>query len=199
MTETSPEWLKTDPERYLEYLRNSPDPKQQEAARLLDDVIEDDAPYDAMVVMSRPRARAVTVGAWTARPRHPARRASRESGHHRRPAPVTFTFTREQLVAERDAAAARVAERPGKVSYQRLGRAHRWLDEADAAREAFRAGAEYMKANVLDQGRSRDRGGMARVRPAPEQRRRGGGRGVRAGARQARRARVRARRACSGI
>ena len=57
MTETSPEWLKTNPERYLEYLRNSPDPKQQEAARLLDDVIEDDAPYDAMVVMSRPQGK----------------------------------------------------------------------------------------------------------------------------------------------
>lgn len=57
MTETSPEWLKTNPERYLEYLRNSSDPKQQEAARLLDDVIQDDAPYDAMVVMSRPKGK----------------------------------------------------------------------------------------------------------------------------------------------
>jgi hypothetical protein len=67
---------------------------------------------------------------------------------------LSFAFSLQQLEAERDAAAARVAERPGKVSYQRLGRAHRWLDEPDAARDAFRAGAEYMKANVLDQGRS---------------------------------------------
>ena len=37
--------------------RNSPDPKQQEAARLLQDVIRDDAPYDAMVVMSRPKGK----------------------------------------------------------------------------------------------------------------------------------------------
>lgn len=57
MVETSPDWLKTNPDRYLDYLRNSPDPKQQEAARLLDGVIEDDAPYDAMVVMSRPKGR----------------------------------------------------------------------------------------------------------------------------------------------
>jgi hypothetical protein len=57
MVETSPEWLKTNPERYHDYLRNSPDPKQQEAARLLDGVIEDDAPYDAMVVMSRPKGK----------------------------------------------------------------------------------------------------------------------------------------------
>ena len=54
MTETSPEWLKTNPQRYLDSLRNSSDPKQQEAARLLQEVIRDDAPYDAMVVMSRP-------------------------------------------------------------------------------------------------------------------------------------------------
>jgi hypothetical protein len=57
MTETEPDWLKTNPERYLDYLRNSTDPKQQEAARLLDEVIDDDAPYDAMVVMSRPQGK----------------------------------------------------------------------------------------------------------------------------------------------
>lgn len=67
---------------------------------------------------------------------------------------MTFTFTRAELEAELEDAAARVAERPGKVTYQRLGRAHRWLDDEDAAREAFREGAAYMKANVLDKGRS---------------------------------------------
>jgi tetratricopeptide (TPR) repeat protein len=72
---------------------------------------------------------------------------------------LTFTFTRAELEAEREEAAARVAERPGKVSYQRLGRAHRWLDDEDAAREAFREGAAYMKANVLEKGRSQNAAG----------------------------------------
>jgi hypothetical protein len=57
MTETSPDWLKTNPQRYLDYLKNSSDPKQREAARLLQGVIRDDAPYDAMVVMSRPKGK----------------------------------------------------------------------------------------------------------------------------------------------
>ncbi len=57
MTEGSPEWLKTNPQRYLDYLKNSPDPKQQEAARLLQGVVRDDDPYDAMVVMSRPKGK----------------------------------------------------------------------------------------------------------------------------------------------
>jgi tetratricopeptide (TPR) repeat protein len=67
---------------------------------------------------------------------------------------VSWTFTRAELEAERDYAAARVEERPGKVSCARLGRAHRWLDEEAAALEAFRTGAICMKTQVLDLGRS---------------------------------------------
>lgn len=74
---------------------------------------------------------------------------------------MAWMITSAQLEAERDAAAERVQERPGKVSYQRLGRALRWLDEEDAAREAFRDGATYMKTNVLDQGRSDNAAGWA--------------------------------------
>jgi tetratricopeptide (TPR) repeat protein len=66
---------------------------------------------------------------------------------------MTWTFTHAELEAERDAVAARASERPGKVTYQRLGRALRWLDEEDAARAAFRAGADYMRDNVLAKGR----------------------------------------------
>jgi hypothetical protein len=57
MVEGSPEWLKTNPQRYLDYLKNSGDPKQQEAARLLQRVVREDEPYDAMVVMSRPKGK----------------------------------------------------------------------------------------------------------------------------------------------
>ena len=67
---------------------------------------------------------------------------------------MTFTFTRADLEAERDTAAAQAEERPGKAKLQRLGRAHRWLDDEDGARAAFRAGAEYMQANVFAKGRS---------------------------------------------
>ena len=54
VTQTSPEWLRTNPERYLKKLRESPDPGDREAARRLEDIIDDDEPYDAMIVGSRP-------------------------------------------------------------------------------------------------------------------------------------------------
>jgi tetratricopeptide (TPR) repeat protein len=72
---------------------------------------------------------------------------------------AVFSFSRSELESERDAAAARVAERPGKVSYQRLGRALRWLDDEAAARDAFGKGAEHMQANVFAKGRSQNASG----------------------------------------
>jgi hypothetical protein len=58
LVETSPEWMTRDAEsRYLGSLRKSSDPKQQEAARLLDEVVDEEAPYDVMVVMSRPQGK----------------------------------------------------------------------------------------------------------------------------------------------
>ena len=54
VTQTSPEWLRNNPERYLKKLRESPDPGDREAARRLEDIIDDDEPYDAMIVGSRP-------------------------------------------------------------------------------------------------------------------------------------------------
>jgi hypothetical protein len=38
-------------------MKRSGDPKQLEAARLIDEVITEDAPYDAMVIMSRPKGK----------------------------------------------------------------------------------------------------------------------------------------------
>jgi hypothetical protein len=58
MVETSLPWLRTDAgRRYLNAMKSSGDTKQLEAARLIDDVIRDGAPYDAMVVMSRPKGK----------------------------------------------------------------------------------------------------------------------------------------------
>lgn len=67
---------------------------------------------------------------------------------------MAWTFTLAELEADRDAAAAEVADYPNKVDNARLGRALRWLDDEAGAREAFRGGARAMKANVLDKGRS---------------------------------------------
>ncbi|MDA0162449.1 hypothetical protein OM076_19405 [Solirubrobacter ginsenosidimutans] len=58
LPETSSEWVTRDAgKRYLDALKRSGDPKQQEAARLIDEVITEDAPYDAMVIMSRPKGK----------------------------------------------------------------------------------------------------------------------------------------------
>jgi hypothetical protein len=58
LVETSLPWVRTDAgKRYLNALKSSGDPKQQEAARLIDEVIRDGAPYDATVIMSRPKGK----------------------------------------------------------------------------------------------------------------------------------------------
>jgi Flp pilus assembly pilin Flp len=54
VTQTSPEWLQRNPERYLKKLRESPDPGDREAARRLEDIIDDADPYDVVIVGSRP-------------------------------------------------------------------------------------------------------------------------------------------------
>jgi hypothetical protein len=83
---------------------------------------------------------------------------------------MAWTFTRAELEADRDAAAAEAAEYPIKVDNQQLGRALRWLDADEAeVHEAFRGGAAAMKANVLDKGRSHNAAGWrsAACRPTP--------------------------------
>jgi hypothetical protein len=73
---------------------------------------------------------------------------------------MAWTFTRAQLEADRDKAAAEAAGYPNKVDNQQLGRALRWLDENDAAiQEAFRGGAAAMQANVFAKGRSQNAAG----------------------------------------
>lgn len=54
VTQTSPEWLRNNPERYLKKLRESPDPGDRKAAQRLEDIIDDDEPYDVMILGSRP-------------------------------------------------------------------------------------------------------------------------------------------------
>jgi hypothetical protein len=53
VTQTSPDWLTRNPERYLKKLRESPDPGDQDAADALQRII-DGEPYDVKVVGSRP-------------------------------------------------------------------------------------------------------------------------------------------------
>jgi tetratricopeptide (TPR) repeat protein len=74
---------------------------------------------------------------------------------------MAWTFTRAELETARDEAATLAAERPGKVKFQRLGRALRWLDEEAAARRAFQDGATAMKTRVLDRGRGQHASGWA--------------------------------------
>jgi hypothetical protein len=56
VTQTEPDWLTRNPDRYLKKLRESPDPADQEAADVLEDVIAG-APYDVKIVGSRPHGR----------------------------------------------------------------------------------------------------------------------------------------------
>ena len=53
VTQTSPEWLQNNPERYLKKLRESSDPGDQDAADALQRII-DGEPYDVKIVGSRP-------------------------------------------------------------------------------------------------------------------------------------------------
>jgi hypothetical protein len=53
VTQTSPEWLTRNPERYLRRLRESPDPADQDAADALQRIV-DGEPYDVVIVGSRP-------------------------------------------------------------------------------------------------------------------------------------------------
>jgi hypothetical protein len=53
VTQTAPEWLQRNPERYLKKLRESPDPGDQDAADALQRII-DGEPYDVKIVGSRP-------------------------------------------------------------------------------------------------------------------------------------------------
>ncbi len=56
VTQTEPDWLTRNPERYLKKLRESPDPGDRQAAQRLEDIIDGD-PYDVKVVGSRPNGR----------------------------------------------------------------------------------------------------------------------------------------------
>src|SRR3954451_12114443 len=75
---------------------------------------------------------------------------------------MPWEFTRSDLTAELEKAMRHLAEsRPGLLNTQRVGRAHLWLDEPEAARRAFAAGAEVFTTQVLPLGRRDNAGGWA--------------------------------------
>lgn len=55
--QTSAGWLRQDSQRYLDHLRRSKDPRDQEAADRLEDIVQLDGGYDAMVINSSPAKR----------------------------------------------------------------------------------------------------------------------------------------------
>ena len=153
VTQTSPEWLQNNPERYLKKLRESPDPGDQDAADALQRII-DGEPYDVKIVGSRPqRQRRLRY------PRGPGSRGDQEGWTgdrrrvHRRAAPVTWGVNLEDVAAARDELLAEVGERPGSHALERLARAHRWLGEEEAARTRFREAAAAAQAALERWGR----------------------------------------------
>lgn len=75
---------------------------------------------------------------------------------------MAWSFTYSDLVAARDEAAADAKEFGGNTAYQRLGRAHLWLDEEAQARESFRIAADSMQNQVNDPARAEDSGMWAK-------------------------------------
>ena len=57
VTQTEPDWLSRNPERYLKALRESPDAADRAAAARLEDIIDNAEPYDVKVVGSRPNGK----------------------------------------------------------------------------------------------------------------------------------------------
>lgn len=57
VTQTSPDWLTRNPDRYLKKLRESPDPGDQEAARRLTRIVRRGEGYDVKIVGSRPNGK----------------------------------------------------------------------------------------------------------------------------------------------
>jgi hypothetical protein len=54
VTQAAPEWLARNPERYLRQLRNSPNASDRRTADLLEDIVDNQAPYDVKIYNSRP-------------------------------------------------------------------------------------------------------------------------------------------------
>jgi hypothetical protein len=75
---------------------------------------------------------------------------------------MPWRFTRADMTAELETATRYLAEaQPGLLNTQRVGRAHLWLDEPEAARRAFAAGAEVFTTHVLPLGRGDNAGGWS--------------------------------------
>jgi hypothetical protein len=66
---------------------------------------------------------------------------------------VPWTLSHDDLVAALDEARRGVEQHGGNTAYQRLGRAHLWLDQHDEARRAFQAAADDMRERVIERGR----------------------------------------------
>jgi hypothetical protein len=68
---------------------------------------------------------------------------------------VPWTLSYDDLVAAREQAKRDAEQFGGNTAYQRLGRAHLWLDEHDEARRAFQAAADDVRARVIERGRGK--------------------------------------------
>ncbi len=66
---------------------------------------------------------------------------------------MPYALSHDDLVAAREEAKRDVEQYGGNTAYQRLGRAHLWLDEDDEARRAFQAAADDMRERVIERGR----------------------------------------------
>ena len=64
-----------------------------------------------------------------------------------------WTFSYDDLVTAREEAKRDAEEYSGNTAYQRLGRAHLWLDEPEEARRWFRAAADDIEERVFGRGR----------------------------------------------
>jgi hypothetical protein len=92
--------------------------------------------------------------------RRPGRR--RRDRRRAEAAAVSWGVNLEDLAAARDALVVEVGGRPGSHAIERLARAHRWLEEEDAARARFREAAAAAEAVLARWGRE-DPAALSRI------------------------------------
>jgi hypothetical protein len=66
-----------------------------------------------------------------------------------------WTLSHDDLVTAREEAKREAEQFGGNTAYQRLGRAHLWLDELDEARRAFAVAADDVRTRVIERGRGK--------------------------------------------
>ncbi len=68
---------------------------------------------------------------------------------------MAWTLSYDGLVAAREQAQRDAEEFGGNTAYQRLGRAHLWLDEREESRRAFQTAADDVRTRVIERGRGK--------------------------------------------